>query len=461
MKPASLSLRIGLWVGALGSALTLLLVTLAYLALDHQLDQRAHRELEDKMGQLSHALDAAPGLAGLPLEGHALQDQLMGHDNLSAALFKEQRNQPVVFNNGPAGDLAALDGLPDARGALGWTTADGRRLLTEYRLFRLRDGSAVRTYLTLDRRDDDALLSAVLRSALLGMPPILLLIAFGARLAAKRGLQPLRRFGKVAALVSTQDLSHRIPVQRLPQELGDAARALNLMLHRLDSGVQQLTQFSDDIAHELRSPIGNLLGKAQVTLSRPRQKEEYEAVLAASTEELERVGRIVSDMLFLAQVSHPRALLPQEPVRLEEEAAKVAELFDFSAEEKSLRVVIEGHGLVVGDRLMIQRAISNLLSNAIRHTPEGERISVQVREEGEAVTLQVQNPGAGIAAEHLPHLFERFYRVDKGRSRAQGGTGLGLAIVRSIMELHLGSASAQSSEEGPTRFLLKFSASPE
>ncbi|WEW96309.1 heavy metal sensor histidine kinase [Pseudomonas nitroreducens] len=461
MKPASLSLRIGLWVGVLGSVLMVLLLTLAYLALDHQLDQRAHRELEDKLGQLRHALDADPGLAALPLRGHALQDQLMGHDNLSAALLDEQRGQPPRFSSGPPRDAAALDEFAGSGRAFGWTSADGRRLLTERGLVRLRDGNTLRVFLTLDRRDDDALLGALLRSAWLAVPPLLLLIALGARLVAKRGLQPLRQFGQVASLITTQDLSHRIPVQDLPRELGKAARALNLMLHRLDGGVQQLTQFSDDIAHELRSPIGNLLGKAQVTLSRPREKDEYEAVLAASTEELERVGRIVSDMLFLAQVSHPRALLPQEAVQLEEEAAKVAELFDFSAEERSLRIAISGHGQVVGDRLMIQRAISNLLSNAIRHTPEGECISVQVLDDGATVTLAVQNPGTGIAAEHLPHLFERFYRVDKGRSRAQGGTGLGLAIVRSIMELHLGAASAQSSEEGPTRFLLKFPASPD
>ncbi|MBB4866696.1 two-component system heavy metal sensor histidine kinase CusS [Pseudomonas nitritireducens] len=456
MKAPSLSLRIGLWVGLLGSVLTLLLLTLAYLALDHQLDQRAHRELEDKLGQLRHALDADPGLAALPLRGHALQDQLMGHDNLSAALLDEQRGRPAQFSSGPNADLTILDEFAGNGRAFAWTAPDGRRLLTERSLIRLRDGNTLRVFLTLDRRDDDALLGAFLRSAWLAVPPLLLLIALGARLVAKRGLQPLRQFGQVASRVTAQDLSHRIPLQDLPRELGKAARALNLMLHRLDGGVQQLTQFSDDIAHELRSPIGNLLGKAQVTLSRPREKAEYEAVLAASTEELERVGQIVCDMLFLAQVSHPRALLPQEPVRLEEEAEKVAELFAFSAEEKSLRIVIEGHGMVVGDRLMIQRAISNLLSNAIRHTPESERIKVQVSDDGAAVTLQVHNPGAGIAAEHLPHLFERFYRVDKGRSRAQGGTGLGLAIVRSIMELHLGAASAQSSEEGPTRFLLKF-----
>ncbi len=461
MKPASLSLRIGLWVGLLGSVLMFLLVTLAYLALDHQLDARAARALEDKLGQLRHSLDVDPGLAGLPLRGHALKDQLMGHDNLSAVLLDPQHGQPPRFNSGPAANLATLDDLAGSGQPFSWSTEDGRRLLTGRILVKLRDGNSVRVFLSLDRRDDDALLGAFLRSALLAMPLLLLLIALGARLVAKRGLQPLRRFGKVASLVSTEDLSHRIPVQRLPRELGDAARALNLMLHRLDDGVQQLTQFSDDLAHELRSPISNLLGKAQVTLSRPRENAEYEAVLASGIEELERVTRIVSDMLFLAQVSHPKALLPREPVQLDEEVRKVAELFAFSAEEKALAIDIDGHGRVLGDRLMIQRAISNLLSNAIRHSPEGERIRVRVDADQEAVALQVENPGAGIAPQHLEHLFERFYRVDKGRSRADGGTGLGLAIVRSIMELHQGTARAESSEQGPTRFCLSFPPLPE
>lgn len=461
MKPASLSLRIGLWVGLLGSVLMLLLVALAYLALDHQLDVRAMRALEDKLGQLRHSLDVDPGLAALPLRGYTLKDQLMGHDTLSAALLGVRHGQPALFNSGREADLATLDDFAGSGPPFGWSTEDGRRLLTGRSLVRLRDGNSVRVFLTLDRRDDDALLGAFLRSALLAMPPLLLLIALGARLVAKRGLQPLRRFGKVASLVSTEDLSHRIPVQRLPRELGDAARALNLMLHRLDNGVQQLTQFSDELAHELRSPISNLLGKAQVTLSRPRQKEEYEAVLASGIEELERVTRIVSDMLFLAQVSHPKALLPREPVRLDEEARKVAELFAFSAEEKALAIDIDGHGWVLGDRLMIQRAISNLLSNAIRHTPAGGRIRVRVEAAQDAVALRVENPGAGIAPQHLAQLFERFYRVDKGRSRADGGTGLGLAIVRSIMELHQGTASAESSEQGPTRFCLSFPPLPE
>ena len=266
----------------------------------------------------------------------------------------------------------------------------------------------------------------------------------------------MRRFGKVAALVSTDDMSHRIPVKRLPDELKDAAHALNTMLGRLDEGVRQLTQFSDDLSHELRSPINNMLGKTQVALSRRRDNAAYQSVLESNVEELERVARIVSEMLFLAQVSHPKILLPSDPVHLGAEAHKVAELFELSAEEKDLQIQITGDAQVFGDRLMIQRAISNLLSNAIRHTPERSIVEVRISEDESGIALQVENPGPGIAAEHLPHLFERFYRVDPSRTRAAGGTGLGLAIVNTIMDLHQGTVSAQSSEAGPTRFLLRF-----
>src|SRR5450830_1300120 len=141
----------------------------------------------------------------------------------------------------------------------------------------------------------------------------------GAWWLVQRGLAPLQQFSRVAAQVSTQDLTHRLALDNLPKELGELAHGINFMLHRLDGDVQQLSQFSDDLAHELRSPITNLMGKAQVTLSRERPSEEYKAVLVSCTEELGRVTRIVSDMLFLAQVSHPAALVPFETIALEDE----------------------------------------------------------------------------------------------------------------------------------------------
>jgi two-component system heavy metal sensor histidine kinase CusS len=244
----------------------------------------------------------------------------------------------------------------------------------------------------------------------------------------------------------------------MPQELSELAHGINFMLHRLDAGVQQLSQFSDDLAHELRTPINNLMGKAQVTLSRERTTEEYKDVLVSCIEELERVARIVSDMLFLAQVSHPSALVPFESIALEEEALKVVDLFSLSAQDKQIHLTVLGNAQVLGDRLMIQRAISNLLSNALRHCPSGKTVTLLIEQGANQASLLVSNPGAGIEAQHLPYLFDRFYRVDSSRSRSQGSTGLGLAIVRSIMCLHQGVAEVKSLPGAVTVFRLGFPA---
>ncbi|WP_134929064.1 heavy metal sensor histidine kinase, partial [Pseudomonas protegens] len=267
---------------------------------------------------------------------------------------------------------------------------------------------------------------------------------------------PLQQFTRVAAKVTTQDLTHRLNLDKLPRELAELAQGINVMLQRLDGGVQRLSQFSDDLAHELRSPISNLMGKAQVTLSRERPPEEYKAVLEASIEELERVTRIVADMLFLAQVSQPASQARFARVSLGEEARRVMDLFALSAEDKQLQLELRGDAWVLGDRLMIQRAISNLLSNAIRHCPDQGRIELRIERQLQSVSLAVGNPGPGIAACHLPHLFERFYRVDSSRARAEGGTGLGLAIVRSIMNLHQGRTEVDSVPDSLTEFRLVF-----
>ncbi len=185
--------------------------------------------------------------------------------------------------------------------------------------------------------------------------------------------------------------------------------------------------------------------------------EEYKDVLVSCTEELERVARIVSDMLFLAQVSHPSALAPFESVALEVEVTKVAEMFSLSAQDKGIHLNVVGSATVLGDRLMIQRAISNLLSNALRHCPNGKTVTLLIEQGTTQTSLLVSNPGAGIEAQHLPYLFDRFYRVDSSRSRTQGSTGLGLAIVRSIMSLHQGVAEVKSLPGVMTVFRLGFS----
>ncbi|MGR4043476.1 heavy metal sensor histidine kinase [Pseudomonas sp. 910_21] len=455
---SSLSMRLGLTVSLMGAALVLLLATLAYLALSHELGNLARKGLESKLEQIQHSLTSDLKSSDLAARPHSLLDLVMGHDNLQLNILSSDPQAEPLLNVGGMAQQPLPQALREstAEGYLDWRDNRGNQLLSATRPMNLRNGEQVRVVLSLDRSNDQALLSAYLRSTVIALPLLLLLIGIGAWWLVQRGLLPLQQFTRVAAKVTTQDLTHRLNLDKLPRELAELGQGINVMLHRLDGGVQRLSQFSDDLAHELRSPISNLMGKAQVTLSRERPPEEYKAVLEASIEELERVTRIVADMLFLAQVSQPASQARFARVSLAEEALRVMDLFALSAEDRQLKLELRGDTWVLGDRLMIQRAISNLLSNAIRHCPDRGRIDLRIERQLQSVSLAVSNPGPGIAACHLPHLFERFYRVDSSRTRAEGGTGLGLAIVRSIMNLHQGRTEVDSVPDSLTEFRLVF-----
>ena len=458
MRTSSLSMRLGLTVSLMGAGLVVLLATLAYLALTHELEQLARKGLESKMEQIQHSLALGLDTHGIKASPHSLLDLVMGHDNFYLTVVGTAPVNTVLLSVGAKPQEPLLtDFSPwETLGYLNWEDQDGNQVLSASSLMRLASGERVRVLLSLDRRDDQALLSAYLRATLIALPMLLMLIGMGAWGLVQRGLAPLKQFSHVAAQVTTQDLTHRLSIDNLPKELGELAQSINVMLNRLGSGVQQLSQFSDDLAHELRAPLTNLMGKAQVTLSRERSSEEYKAGLESCTEEMERLSRIVSDMLFLAQVSHPAARAGFGTVSLGAQAQRVMELFALSAEDKHVTLNLRGDAWVSGDRLMIQRAISNLLSNAIRHTPEGSSVLLLVETYEQSVSLSVGNPGRGIEAHHLPHLFERFYRADSSRTRAEGGTGLGLAIVQSIMHLHQGHADVSSQPGRFTRFNLVF-----
>lgn len=460
MKRSSLSLRLGLTVTLMGAALVLLLATLAVFALDHELDSRARKDLARKMLQVEHNLRVDLRSDDLGSRAHPLLDLVMGHDNLSLSILAATGRHPALLSLGPplqSQHLLALDA--DARMAFHeWRDSEDNQILTASRLMRLRDDTPVKVLMSINRSDDNNLLQAYLHSTLLALPLLLLLIGIAAWKLVQRGLRPLRHFRRIAGQVSAQDLGHRLPDTGLPAELGDLARAINVMLDRLDEGVSQLSQFSDDLAHELRTPIGNLMGKAQVTLARERDGDKYREALEDSVEELTRLSRIINDMLFLAQVSQPQTQVTLAPVALADEIARVSELFAFSAELKGVALHLQGWGTALADRLMFQRALSNLLSNAIRHSPEGKPVAVGIERSGDQIGVWVENQGAGIGEAHLPHLFERFYRAGAGRSRLEGGTGLGLAIVKSIMQLHGGRVEVRSRVEGPTRFTLVFKA---
>ena len=266
--------------------------------------------------------------------------------------------------------------------------------------------------------------------------------------AVRRGLAPLQAIRQGAAGVTASRLDYRLAVDAVPVELADLAETLNDMLARLEDSFRRLQDFSSDLAHELRTPISNLMTETQVALSRARSPDEYRDVLASNAEEYERLARMVGDMLFLAQAEHGLLVPNREPVDLANEVRDLFDFFDALAEEKALRLSLTGDGQISGDRLMLRRALANLLANAIRHTPAGGGIRVRIAATDNATTLEIENSGEPIPPEHLSRIFDRFYRADPSRHHSNEGAGLGLAITRSIVRAHGGDISAHSTADG-------------
>ncbi len=278
---------------------------------------------------------------------------------------------------------------------------------------------------------------------------------------AWRGLRPLRYMADAARGIGAQDLHRRLDTQHLPDELHTLALSFNATLQRLEESFGRISQFSADIAHELRTPISNLWGELEVALGRPREPGQYREALESAVEECARLSNMIQALLFLAQTEQPDAALSMERLDAAYELNALAEFFDASAAEAGVRLQVQAAaGLALrADRMLLQRTLVNLIGNALAHTPAGGVVTLSAKPcaalstqiQGACLRLEVADTGCGIAAEHLPYLFDRFYRADPARSRSRGGLGLGLALVRNIVRLHGGGVGAASSLGQGTR----------
>lgn len=272
--------------------------------------------------------------------------------------------------------------------------------------------------------------------------------------SASRGLRPLRIMRERAAKVTASKLDQRLSIEAVPPELADLAHSLNQMLARLEEAFQRLSDFSSDLAHELRTPISNLMTQTQVSLSQARDAQSYREILESNAEEYSRLARMIADMLFLAKAENGLSLVNVETVDVVRELKDLFEFYEALADERKIRFNLQispsndAGSLIQGDRLMLRRALSNILSNALRYTPEGESIRIHLKQRSSSLEIKICNPGSTIPEHHLSRIFERFYRADHARQHADGeGSGLGLAIVKAIIDGHRGQIKASSDNE--------------
>lgn len=446
MTRGTLAARLAAWYALSASALLFGVTAVLYLALARSLER------EDDAFLVSRARE----LVALVREGDPAAEELRreiaresgestgGHtwirvlDAAGRTLIETHRMRDVVppaaFPN-PAAERPA----PHA-----WTAGDGRgfRVLA----VDVPTSPPRRLQVALDCEQDAALLQSYRRR-------LWLLLALGVSgsvaagyVLARHGLRPVENVTATARRIRSTALGERLATRGLPAEIAALALTFNEMLDRLEDSFARLSRFASDLAHELRTPVQNLRGEVEVALRRERSPEEYREILGSSLEELDRLSHLVEQLLFLARAEDPRSAIRRASVDVAAELARAAEFFEPSASEAGVALEVGGEPRLEAslDRALFQRALGNLLANALAHTPRGGHIRLTVTADPDEVRVEVRDDGRGIAPEHLPHVFERFYRADASRTSASGGLGLGLAIVQSIATLHGGRVEFES-----------------
>ncbi|WFU92201.1 heavy metal sensor histidine kinase (plasmid) [Rhizobium sp. CC1099] len=270
------------------------------------------------------------------------------------------------------------------------------------------------------------------------------------------GLRPIGGMARKAAEIHPGQLELRLDEKSAPIELRSLAAAFNAMLDRLADGYQRLSQFSADLAHEIRTPLGVLIGQTQVTLAKPRSVKEYQYLLESNLEELEQLHRLSENILFLARADHATQAIERKTIDMQLELQKVADYFEGLATERGLAFQVDACGKAMVDPGLWRRAVGNLVVNAVRHGREDSTIYLRGDGDEQGSSVEVENVGPEISVDELGRLFDRFYKVDRSRSTSTETHGLGLAIVQAIMKLHDGSATVDLPAPGVIRFRLHF-----
>lgn len=444
LLPRSLSLRLALAFALVAVVLLGTIGLFLYRSLEREISWRDDQALLGRLERMQALLDDSASIDALRQRPQLYENMLGNRDSLLWLLDAEGR--PLIEINPihlaiptlPAADSMTLRNVGQARLAWRRLPGDAGLTLVAGRLLSEREQmlTAYRVKLWW------ALSLGALLASLLGW------------LISRRALRPVRELTHQALAIDVQHLHLRLDDSTVPSELEPLRAALNQMLARLEQGFVRLSRFSEDLAHEMRTPLGNLMGQTQQLLHRARSVDNYEALLASNEEEYERLARMIDSMLFLARAEQPAAAITRQAFSLPELVEQLCEYFEGVAEERGIRLVDESEGELFGDSQLIRRALANLVANALRYGAGDSPVRIVSDAQGKWRRVSVINQGPPIDAEDLPQLFDRFYRCDPSRAEPGDSGGLGLAIVRSIMQLHGGEVEVSSTAQATVFTLL-------
>jgi heavy metal sensor kinase len=313
------------------------------------------------------------------------------------------------------------------------------------RLYRKKTAKA---YITVgySLEEIDSTLYELFNALLIGFPIVLFVSTLGGFILARISLKPIDDLSRSAREITASNLSNRLPEPKTNDEVARLTHTLNEMIARLEYSFSQIKQFTADVSHELRTPLAILTGELEVALRSDKSPEEYQTLLISALEEVGRLSKVVRTLLDLSRAETGQVSIEHATVNLSSMLDDLAEDAIILAEERSISVgsMIEPGILIDGDSVRLHQALLNIVDNAIKYTPGGGDILMRMVREGDRAILRVSDTGIGISKEHLPHIFDRFYRADQARSQDIQGNGLGLSIVKWIIEAHQGTIRAES-----------------
>ena len=451
-RPLSIAMRMTIWYVLSAFVLTFTSAGVLYIVLTRSLEQEDARVLMDNLNIVALLLRSSTPQT-LPAKGIGTLTwgQLKETRTFVRVLNAQGRVLAETIGTGrevPMPGKKEHESLASARRA-------GRRiaLLHQHNLYEAfgegilgtgRDAAPVTIQIAMVRDYEERLLQHSRDKLWLVLGGCLLLTALAGLVITRIGMRPVEAIGRVAEGIGSSNLHERISFDKLPDELVRLADAFNGMLDRLERSFGRVTQFSNDAAHELRTPVSNLRGEIEVALARARTSDEYRELLGSCLEECSRISRIVDGLLFLARAEGGGGLHKQE-VDVGGELSAVQEFYEPAATGSGITLRVISDGTVASlDRVLFQQAVGNLVSNALQHTPSDGLVELRAQAKDRDLEVTVRDTGAGIPADRLPYVFDRFYRVDQARSGSGHSLGLGLALVKSIAERHGGRAELLS-----------------
>ena len=463
----TLAFRLTAWYVLAGLALVFFTTASLYFLLVAELQKSTDLFLADKMNVLGTMLRERPDDWDALREEIELESAARRYQQFYIRLL-DQRNVPLLTTPEMEDQLdltqltAQTQRSPER--AAGMKGKNGRLFFVMSAPVAVGGSSHTDTVqIAIDVSQEEALLARyrqrfwlILLGTLAIFPPI------GYQIA-RRGIRPVNEVATTARHISSTNLHERIQPEGYPSELASLAATFNEMLDGLEESFERISRFSADIAHDLRTPVNNIRGEAEVALARARTVDEYREVLGSCLEEAVRLSDLIGDLLFLARAESPLAHLHRESINVGELLSGIREYYEAPAADRgvSLSTVVSNEPVIAQlDRTLLQRAVGNLVSNALAHTPRGKSVVLGASVEPAGVRIEVSDAGVGIPAEALPRVFDRFFRVDASRSQASGGTGLGLAIVQSIISLHGGNVEIASKVGQGTQVTLRVPVSP-